>query len=150
MGDIDAFELAGIAADYFGKVGGCEPELFEPDAEASQGLGLWHEEGQYIMRLEYLLCLCFAEDEGAGAESAIIRIDLGRQGSGGAAILTGYDAGHFGEGAAIPVGYEFFVIEGNDRAAVSLLDLIGSAAIGALQLMGAGGEMERCSTAFAL
>ena len=42
---IDTFELAGIAADHFGKVGWCEPALFEPDAEAFQGLWLWYEEG---------------------------------------------------------------------------------------------------------
>ena len=39
----------------------------------------------------------FAEDEGAGAEGAGVRIDLGWKGGGGAAVLTGYYAGHFGE-----------------------------------------------------
>ena len=102
------------------------------------------------MRLEDLLCLRFAEDEGTGAKGAIVRIDFWGEGGGGAAILTGYDAGHFGEGAAILVGNKLHVVNGDDGAVVRLRDLVGSAAIGALELMGAGCEMEGGTAAAAL
>jgi len=150
VGDIDPFELAGIAADHFGEVGWGEPEFFYPLPKIFEGLWLRHEEGKDIMRFGNGPMFGFADNEWAGAEGAVVGIDFRRQCGGCSAILTGYNAGHLCESRALLRCQKVLVAIRYDGAVVRVCYLIGGAAIGALQVMGTGCELEGSATAIAL
>ena len=78
MGDIDPFELAGVATYHFREVGWGEPEFFDPFPEVFECLWLRHQEGEDIMWFCNGLVFGFADDEGAGAEDAVVGVDFRR------------------------------------------------------------------------
>jgi len=92
----------------------------------------------------------FADDERAGTEDAVVGDDFRRQCRGGAAVLTGDDTGHLRESRALLGCQKVLVTEGDDGAVVRVCYFVGGAAIGALQVMGAGCELEGGAAAITL